>query len=55
MNLKLQGGNFLTRGAVSTFAPTFEVPAWQMRALQTQYPALNVSNEGRITNGFQFP
>ncbi|KDE40899.1 hypothetical protein ADINL_0548 [Nitrincola lacisaponensis] len=55
LNLKLQGGNFLTRGAVSTFAPTFEVPARQMRALQTQYPALNVSNEGRITNGFQFP
>lgn len=55
LNLKLQGGNFFSRGAVNTLAPTFEVPARQMRALQTQHPALNVSKEGHVTNGFQFP
>ena len=55
LNVKLEGGNILTRGLVNARAPTFEVPARQMRALQTQHPALNVNREGRITNGFQFP
>ena len=55
LNLELRGGNVFSRGAVNALAPTFEVPARQMRALQTQHPALNVSKEGQITNGFQFP
>lgn len=55
LEVELIGGNMATRALIRSFSPNFEVPGRQMRALQQSYRAFNVSSEGAIDSGFEFP
>ncbi len=55
LEVELLGGNMATRALIRGFAPDFEVPGRQMRALQQSYRAFNVSSDGTIDSDFQFP
>src|SRR5690606_23477690 len=55
LKVDLIGGNIATRAAIRAFAPEFEVPGRQMRALQQNYTVFNVSSGGAIGGGFRFP
>lgn len=55
LDVLLRGGNMFSRGLVGGFAPDFEVPSRQMRALQGTYRALNVTASGTVDAGFQYP
>jgi hypothetical protein len=54
LEVELVGGNWMTRGVTGMMAPSFEVPARQMRALQQSYRAVNVAEDGSY-RGFTFP
>ena len=55
LELRLEGGHILTRIAILAMAPSFEVPARQMRVMQRRYTALNVDPSGSIQSSFSFP
>jgi len=55
LEVELIGGNMATRALIRSFSPEFEVPGRQMRALQQNYRAFNVSSAGAIGSGFEFP
>lgn len=55
LEIKLVGGNQVSRTIISSMAPKFEIPARQMIILQTRYRALNVSTNGNVVNDFEFP
>ena len=55
LDVQLRGGNMLTRGLIGTFAPEFEVPARQMRALHGVYQPLHIGTNGNVSQAFRFP